>query len=74
LRELIGGAQRGRHPRAAQRLRPKSLTVSQRNPRNIRDWDDLTRPGVQVMTANAKTSGGARLGLSRRVWRRGQSA
>lgn len=30
------------------------------NPKNIRDWDDLGRPGVQVITPNPKTSGGAR--------------
>lgn len=30
------------------------------NPRGIRDWDDLVRPGVQVITPNPKTSGGAR--------------
>jgi len=30
------------------------------NPKNIHDWGDLTRPGVQVVTPNPKTSGGAR--------------
>lgn len=30
------------------------------NPKAIRDWDDLARPGVQVVTPNPKTSGGAR--------------
>jgi len=30
------------------------------NPRGIRDWDDLVKPGVQVITPNPKTSGGAR--------------
>ena len=30
------------------------------NPRNIRDWGDLVRPGVQVITPTPKTSGGAR--------------
>jgi sulfate transport system substrate-binding protein len=30
------------------------------NPRGIKDWDDLTRPGVTVVTPNPKTSGGAR--------------
>jgi sulfate transport system substrate-binding protein len=30
------------------------------NPRNIRDWSDLTAPGLQVITPNPKTSGGAR--------------
>jgi sulfate transport system substrate-binding protein len=30
------------------------------NPKNIRDWPDLIRPGVEVITPNPKTSGGAR--------------
>ena len=30
------------------------------NPKGIKDWDDLTRPGVAVITPNPKTSGGAR--------------
>jgi sulfate/thiosulfate-binding protein len=30
------------------------------NPKNIKTWTDLTRPGVQVITANPFTSGGAR--------------
>ena len=30
------------------------------NPKHIRDWDDLIRPGVGVITPNPKTSGGAR--------------
>ena len=30
------------------------------NPRRIRDWDDLVRPGIAVITPNPKTSGGAR--------------
>ncbi len=30
------------------------------NPKNIRDWPDLVRPGVEVVTPNPKTSGGAR--------------
>ncbi|MDR2844929.1 MAG: sulfate ABC transporter substrate-binding protein, partial [Puniceicoccales bacterium] len=29
------------------------------NPKNIKDWDDLIRPGVSVITPNPKTSGGA---------------
>jgi sulfate transport system substrate-binding protein len=36
------------------------LVVRKGNPRNIRDWDDVVRPGVSVVTANPKTSGGAR--------------
>jgi sulfate/thiosulfate transport system substrate-binding protein len=30
------------------------------NPKNIKDWDDLVKPGVSVITPNPKTSGGAR--------------
>lgn len=36
------------------------LVVRQGNPKKIRDWDDLVRPGVSVITPNPKTSGGAR--------------
>jgi sulfate transport system substrate-binding protein len=34
--------------------------VRKGNPKNIQDWDDLVKPGVSVITANPKTSGGAR--------------
>src|SRR5207237_7957038 len=34
--------------------------VRKGNPKGIRDWDDLIKPGVQVITPNPKTSGGAR--------------
>jgi sulfate/thiosulfate transport system substrate-binding protein len=30
------------------------------NPKGIKDWDDLIKPGVSVVTPNPKTSGGAR--------------
>jgi sulfate transport system substrate-binding protein len=33
--------------------------VRKGNPKNIRDWDDLAKPGVAVITPNPKTSGGA---------------
>jgi sulfate transport system substrate-binding protein len=36
------------------------LRVRKGNPQHIRDWDDLIRPGVKVITPNPKTSGGAR--------------
>jgi len=36
------------------------LVVRAGNPKNIRDWDDLIRPDVKVITPNPKTSGGAR--------------
>ncbi|KRW58544.1 sulfate ABC transporter substrate-binding protein [Pseudomonas sp. TTU2014-080ASC] len=34
--------------------------VRKGNPKNIKDWDDLTKPGIEVITPNPKTSGGAR--------------
>ena len=34
--------------------------VRKGNPKNIQDWDDLTKEGVGVVTPNPKTSGGAR--------------
>jgi sulfate transport system substrate-binding protein len=34
--------------------------VRKGNPKGIRDWADLLKPGVQVITPNPKTSGGAR--------------
>ncbi len=36
--------------------------VRKGNPKGIRNWDDLVKPGVSVITANPKTSGGARWG------------
>jgi sulfate transport system substrate-binding protein len=36
------------------------LLVRKGNPKRIRDWGDLVRPGVSVITPNPKTSGGAR--------------
>ncbi|MFL9878994.1 sulfate ABC transporter substrate-binding protein [Herbaspirillum rhizosphaerae] len=34
--------------------------VRKGNPKHIKDWDDLIKPGVSVITPNPKTSGGAR--------------
>ncbi len=36
------------------------LVVRKGNPKGIKDWDDLVRPDVKVITPNPKTSGGAR--------------
>jgi sulfate transport system substrate-binding protein len=36
------------------------FVVRKGNPKGIKDWDDLVRPGVKVITPNPKTSGGAR--------------
>ncbi|MEY3897675.1 MAG: hypothetical protein RLZZ214_3196 [Verrucomicrobiota bacterium] len=36
------------------------FVVRKGNPKGIKDWDDLVRSGVKVITPNPKTSGGAR--------------
>jgi sulfate/thiosulfate-binding protein len=36
------------------------LVVREGNPKRIKDWDDLVKPGIKVITPNPKTSGGAR--------------
>lgn len=36
------------------------LLVRKGNPKHIHDWDDLAKAGIQVVTPNPKTSGGAR--------------
>jgi sulfate transport system substrate-binding protein len=36
------------------------LLVRKGNPKGIKDWDDLVKPGIGVITPNPKTSGGAR--------------
>ena len=36
------------------------LVVRKGNPKDIKDWDDLVRPEVKIITPNPKTSGGAR--------------
>jgi sulfate transport system substrate-binding protein len=36
------------------------LVVRRGNPKGIKDWDDLVKPGISVITPNPKTSGGAR--------------
>ncbi len=56
------------------------FVVRKGNPKGIHDWDDLVKPGVQVITANPKTSGGARwnylarLRLRAEAWRRCERA
>jgi sulfate/thiosulfate-binding protein len=37
-----------------------TFVVRKGNPKGIKDWDDLIRPGLKVITPNPKTSGGAR--------------
>ncbi len=34
--------------------------VRKGNPKNVKDWNDLVKPGISVITPNPKTSGGAR--------------
>jgi sulfate/thiosulfate transport system substrate-binding protein len=34
--------------------------VRKGNPKGLKDWDDLAKPGIKVITPNPKTSGGAR--------------
>jgi sulfate transport system substrate-binding protein len=36
------------------------FVVRKGNPKGLKDWDDLIKPGVKVITPNPKTSGGAR--------------
>ena len=51
--------------------------VRKGNPKNIKDWDDLIRPGISVITPNPKTSGGARwnyLAAFGYAYRKGSSA
>ncbi|MCA1366809.1 sulfate ABC transporter substrate-binding protein [Bradyrhizobium sp. BRP14] len=46
--------------------------VRKGNPKGIKDWGDLTKEGVQVVTPNPKTSGGARWNfLAAWAWARG---
>ncbi len=62
-------AARGLFPADWQKRLPQNSTpytstivflVKKGNPKAIKDWGDLTRAGVQVITPNPKTSGGAR--------------
>ncbi|MEJ2769469.1 sulfate ABC transporter substrate-binding protein [Mycetohabitans sp. B46] len=42
------------------RLPDLVFVVRKGNPKRIKDWDDLVKPGVSIVTPNPKTSGGAR--------------
>jgi sulfate/thiosulfate-binding protein len=43
------------------------IGVRKGNPKQIRDWDDLTKPGLNVLTPNVRTSGGARWNIAA-IW------
>ncbi len=40
------------------------IAVRQGNPKGVRDWPDLTRPGLKVLTPDPKTSGGAQWNIN----------
>ena len=40
------------------------IAVRRGNPKNIRDWTDLTQPGLNVLTPDPKTSGGAQWNIN----------
>jgi sulfate transport system substrate-binding protein len=43
------------------------IGVREGNPKHIKDWDDLAKPGVSVLTPNIRTSGGARWNIAA-IW------
>jgi sulfate/thiosulfate transport system substrate-binding protein len=43
------------------------IGVRKGNPKQIKDWDDLAKPGVAVLTPNVRTSGGARWNIAA-IW------
>jgi len=58
---LLPGAWQARLPRnSAPFTSTIVLVVRAGNPKGIRDWSDLARPGITVITPNPRTSGGAR--------------
>jgi len=63
------GEKTGKLPRDWQKRLPHNSSpytstivflVKKGNPKGIKDWGDLVKPGVEVITPNPKTSGGAR--------------
>jgi sulfate transport system substrate-binding protein len=64
MAERAGLVPRNWQSRLADHSSPYTSTivflVRKGNPKNIRSWDDVVRPGVSVITPNPKTSGGAR--------------
>ena len=58
---LLPGTWRARLPRnSAPFTSTIVFVVRSGNPKGIRDWDDVTKPGIAVITPNPRTSGGAR--------------
>ena len=58
---LIAGDWQSRLPQnAAPYTSTIVFLVRKGNPKGIKDWDDLVKPGIDVITPNPKTSGGAR--------------
>src|SRR3954464_10966443 len=49
------------------------IAVRKGNPKGIKTWDDLIKPGVQVLTPNPFTSGGARWNIMAAVGARGDA-
>jgi sulfate transport system substrate-binding protein len=67
--DVIALAERGLLPADWQKRLPNNASpytstivflVRKGNPKQIRDWNDLVKPGIGVVTPNPKTSGGAR--------------
>lgn len=77
-------AKRGLLPTDWQKKFPQNSTpytstivflVRQGNPKGIKDWGDLIKPGVEIITPNPKTSGGARWNyLAAWAWAKNQPA
>src|SRR5262245_19110135 len=58
---LISPAWQKRLPQnSAQYTSTIVFLVRKGNPKGIKDWGDLSKPGIQIITPNPKTSGGAR--------------
>lgn len=62
--EKVGLIAKGWEKRLANNSAPYKSTivflVRKGNPKQIKDWDDIVKPGISVITPNPKTSGGAR--------------
>src|SRR5690606_23073359 len=64
LGKLIPADWQSRLPEASTPYASTSVfLVRKGNPKNLKDWGDLVKPGVEVITPNPKTSGGARWNL-----------